>query len=210
VSVIHNGVDVRRFDVRRDKVAARQQAGIRPDSTVVGLVGRLVSLKAVDVLLCAARLITQRRAGVEFVIVGTGPELEALRALARSLGVEKDVRFTGFIPDPAKIIGCFDIGVLCSRTEALPMAVLEYMAGGIPCVVTDVGGMKELVADGENGFVIQPDDPVALATRIIELLDDPDLARRMGSKGRERVAHRFTMEAMVRNTTDLFRKVTSS
>jgi glycosyltransferase involved in cell wall biosynthesis len=210
VSVIHNGVDVRRFDAGRDRMAARRQAGLSPDSRVVGLIGRLVGLKAVDVLLGAAKLITERRTGVEFAIVGTGPELEALRALAQSLGVEKDVRFTGFIKDPATIIGCFDIGVLCSRTEALPIAVLEYMAGGIPCVVTDVGGMKELVTDGENGFVIQPDDPVALAAKIMELLDDPDLARRMGRKGRERVAHGFTMEAMVRNTTDLFREITSS
>ena len=206
VSVIHNGVDVRRFG-RGDGASVRREAGFRPDSKIVGLVARLVRLKAVDVLLHAAKLVTDQRSGVEFAVVGTGPELPGLRALARSLGLESHVRFTGFVEEPADIIGCFEIGVLCSRTEALPIAILEYMAAGIPCVATDVGGVRELVADGDNGFLLEPDDPAGLAGKIIELLDDPGLGRRMGGKSRERVTKQFTMDAMVHKTATAFHEV---
>ena len=204
VSVIHNGVDVRRFEDGPGVPARRREAGLRPDARVVGIVARLDRLKALDVLLQAAKIVTDRRSGVEFVIVGTGSELERLQEQARSLGIEQHVRFVGFVNEPARIIGCFDIAVLCSRTEALPISVLEYMAAGRPCVVTDVGGLRELITHDENGFVIEPDNPHALADKIIQLLDDPVLARRMGDKSREVVTRHFTMDLMVRKTTALF------
>lgn len=207
VSVVHNGIDSQRFEQSADRAEIRTRAGLRADARVVGLVARLVPLKAVDVLLRAAKSITDRRPDVQFAIVGAGPEMKSLRALSRALGLEQSVRFTGFVEEPASILGGFDIGVLCSRTEALPMSVLEYMAAGLPCVVTDVGSTRELVIDGETGFVIHPDDPGALASRITQLLDDPALARRMGDSGRQRVKQRFTLNRMARDTTDIFHEV---
>lgn len=204
VSVVHNGVEIQRFVDCHDDPGVRQSFGLRPATRVVGVVARLVPLKAIDVFLQAAKIVTDSRSNVEFAIVGSGPERERLTAQARLLGIEQHVRFVGFVDDPCGIIGCFDVAVLCSRTEALPIAVLEYMATGKPCVVTDVGSLRELIDDDQTGYLVQPDDPQALAGKIRQLLDNPGLASEIGAKGREVVARRFSLDVMVNRTLAIF------
>lgn len=201
--VIHNGVDPSRFDATKDRDSLRLRYGMRPNAKVVGLAGRLVPLKAVDLFLGAAARIVRRLTDVDFAVVGDGPELPRLRQIARDLGIAERVTFTGFLEDPAEAIQCFDIGVLSSRTEALPMVILEYMAAGLPCVATDVGGVREMVADGTTGYVVGVDSTDKLETGICRLLEAPAAAAEMGRAARSRVAERFTLDKMVERTASL-------
>jgi glycosyltransferase involved in cell wall biosynthesis len=207
ITVVRNGIDLRRFPQSSD-LECVPSSQTHSDRQVVGLVARLVRLKAIDVFLQAAKQISGLRPDVRFVIVGTGPELEPLRTLARALGLERSVEFTGFLDEPAAQIAAFDVAVLCSRTEALPISILEYMAAGKPTVATDVGGVRELVTSGETGYIIEPDDPGTLAAKILNLLEDRATARRMGNRAREVAARDFSLPVMVRQTAMLVDELT--
>ena len=112
--------------------------------------------------------------------------------------------------DVADLRAAATVGVLSSDFEGMPLAVLEYMAAGLPVVATDVGGLPEIVRHGETGFLVAPRDPAALAERIGHLLADPALARQMGERGRRRQQEQFSREAMVAAVSGLYARLLAS
>ena len=102
--------------------------------------------------------------------------------------------FVGNQKDPIQWISAFDIGILCSESEGFPQAILEYMAVGLPVVAPAVGGISELVIEGETGFLVQPNDLAALAAAIRRLINDPELGRQMGKAGQKRARVCFSRE----------------
>ena len=119
--------------------------------------------------------------------------------------MESAVRLAGERDDVGELLAAADLFVLSSRSEGLPLSILEAMAAGLPVVASDVGGVPELVVDGETGLLVPPGDPHALAAAIDRLLDDPDLRRRLGAAGRLRVSEQFDLESTQRAHLDLYR-----
>jgi glycosyltransferase involved in cell wall biosynthesis len=114
------------------------------------------------------------------------------------------VQFLGRHKDVEKITSSFSIGVLATFTEGISNSIMEYMVMAKPVVATDCGGSRELVLEGKTGFLVPPQDPVALADRIAYLLDNPDEARRMGQAGKKHIEEHFSLKTMVDKTVDIY------
>ena len=133
----------------------------------------------------------------------------ALREKTRAMNVEPFVVFAGYRKDVERLYGIMDISVLPSLSEGLSLTVLESMAHGLPVVATRVGGNPEIITDGQNGYLVPPGDACSLADRIVRLLLDADLRRRMGSEGRERIGSRFRLRDVADRYLDVYRGVIS-
>jgi glycosyltransferase involved in cell wall biosynthesis len=195
--VIRNGIDVGRYAT--GAAAGSAVLGSPPGPRVVGTVARLSREKGIDLLVDAFARLVPGDPATRLVIVGEGPERGALEALARSCGVSDRVTFQGFHPRVAELLPGFDVFVLPSRTEGLPLALLEAMAAGRACVATKVGGVPEVVADGVTGVLVAPGDPAALAAAVQALLADPVLRRRLGTAARAQVEGAWSEDAMARS-----------
>jgi L-malate glycosyltransferase len=170
----------------------------------VVIVANLRREKGHDVLMQAAPDILRRRPDVHFDLVGGGPELEALKAQADALGIADAVTFMGHRDDVPAILADADVFVLPSRSEAFPNAVLEAMAAGLPIVASGVGGILELIDDNRTGLLVPADDAAALAARLCEVLEHPDLASRLGDTARAEAQARYSFDRMVRAFEDLY------
>lgn len=206
--LIYNGIPLERFGAEpSDQGAWRVSVGIGPEATVVGHVAKLVSKKDQRTLLDAARKVIDDHPSVVFVLVGEGDLRAELEAHAASLGIADQVVFAGFIDDPQPVMASFDIFALSSLHEGLPTVVIEAMACGVPVVATDVGGTSEIVTDGEDGVLVSPRDPDALAAAISELVVDADRRRAMGERAAESVRRRFDIERRVREMEAVYEEL---
>ncbi len=169
VSVIPNGIDLDRFRPG-DKSAARKAFGLDPAWRIVGTAGRLVPVKAHDVLIRAAALLP---GDCHVVIAGSGPEMAALRHCAIENGVERRVHFTGHVDKVETVLPAFDVFCLPSHAEGFPRSVIEAQAARLPVVATDVGALAEAVCPS-TGRIVPPGDPAALAAALAEVLALPD------------------------------------
>jgi glycosyltransferase involved in cell wall biosynthesis len=216
IAVIRNGVDLARFAPRPGKGAVRRSLGLPPRAPLVAVFARLDQNKGVEYFLEAAAIVASRNPGVRFLVVGDRlvakggaivgdvVQRESLEAHARRLGLEGRVSFTGFRRDVPDLLAEVSVSVLPSLSEGLPNAVLESMAAGVPVVATRVGGIPEAVEDGLSGMLVPPGDGAALGRAIGMLLEKPELARRLGRAGRERVEGNFSLDRMVRRTQGLY------
>ncbi len=209
IRIIPNGVDTDRFrpaGSESERERRRSALSIPPGRFVVVIVAALRPEKNHRLLLEAAARIAVSRREFLFLIVGEGPEGEELRRLARDPSLGDSVRFTGRRDDIPAILSAADLAVLCSHriVETFPLAVLEAMACGVPVVSTDVGAVREMIADGVEGRIVRPGDAEALAEALLALADASDERTRMGERGRERVVRDFTVDAMVRGYAKMF------
>jgi glycosyltransferase involved in cell wall biosynthesis len=185
----------------------RAELGIAADAEVLGIVGLLRPHKAHEVLLAALALLAGERPKLALLVVGGGPEQEYLERAARAFGVESRTRFLGDRADVPDLLGAFDLAVCCSDFEGSPLSVMEYMDAGLPIVASAVGGVPDLIEDGVHGLLVAPRDPRALADAIVELLSDPQRARAMGARARERRAAEFDIELQVRRLEALYEEL---
>jgi L-malate glycosyltransferase len=139
-----------------------------------------------------------------FVVAGEGGLMEELRGLAAGLGIGADVFFTGRCERVAELLSVSDVCVLSSTAEGFSNSILEYMAAARPVVVTDVGGAREAVVEGETGHVVPPGDDEQMAARIVELLREPGRARLMGERGRAIVEEKFSCAAQLERAAELY------
>ncbi|MEM7349860.1 MAG: glycosyltransferase, partial [Acidobacteriota bacterium] len=171
---------------------------------IAGGVGRLTDTKGFEHLLAAAAEARANGIRLEVVLVGDGPRHEALTAEARRLGIGSAVHFLGRRGDPDCIYPALDLFVLSSLREGSPNVLLEAMACGIAAIATRVGGVPELIDDGDQGLLIPPGDPKVLATALQRLATDPALRHRLGQAARERVERELTVERMVEKHEALY------
>ena len=189
--VIYDGVDLSRY-------ACKQQPANYPNNRqfVIGIVGNLHEYKGHRVFLQAADQIRQHIDNVKFVIVGTVVNQEyynELVSLIDQLNLDKQVVFTGFVEHIPDRLLSFDIFVLPSYTEGLPTVVLEAMACGLPVVASTVGGIPEAVADGVDGVLIEPGNPLLLAESVIKIFKDKLLRDRIAQAARKTIEDRFNV-----------------
>lgn len=160
--------------------------------------GRLDARKSPDILLRAAAELVQRYPGVRYRFCGDG-EVARYQVLADSLGIADQCDFTGWVNGEEREAIIRDSGIFClpSRNEGMPMSMLEMMAYGLPCVVTPVGGIPQVIEDGKNGFMVPVGDERLLASRLGELLESPSLRAEIGRNAREMVSERFGIEKSI-------------
>jgi glycosyltransferase involved in cell wall biosynthesis len=209
VVTIYNGIPIQEWQPRPPEVVAAQkrELGLDNAAPIIGTTGRLVEQKGLPYFLRMAALLLPDFPAAKFVIVGDGPLRDEFVALARDLGLADRVVFTGFRTDVPDLMSVFDLFVLASVYEPFGLVLVQAMALQKPIVATRVGGIPEVVADGETGLLVPPRQPAALAEAAARLLRDEALARRMGQAGRERVLARFTAEAMARKTMALYEEL---
>ena len=195
--VVYNGLDVARPRPAADSETYRAW-GIVPGQPVVGAVGSLLKLKGYDLLLEAfAALPANGVSDARLVILGEGPEGQALAAAARRLGVADAVHFAWFVADPLPVMARFDVLAVPSASEGCPRSVLEAMFLGCPVAAFAVGGLPELVVHGKTGVLVPERGPRRLAEALAGLLADGGRRRAMGEAARWRVAEQFSVDRYV-------------
>jgi L-malate glycosyltransferase len=208
VAVIYNGY----VAPEGDGMPAREIPGVTGDSPVIGCVANLKPIKRLDTLLQAFAVVRERFPAARLVIVGDTASREAretlsgLETLADRLGIRDHIIFTGRVERPMPYIERFTVAVLSSESEGFSNAIIEYLQAGRPVVCTETGGNPEIVRDGENGFLVPVGDARSLAERLIRLLENGALARRMGEAGR-RMVRAFTHTRMVAEHMDCYDEV---
>ena len=185
----------------------RRELDVPAGAHLVGIVGRLVPIKAIDVFLPAAEEVAHTDPGARFAIVGDGELWDELHAQVSSRGLERRVHFTGWRSDLADVYSALDVVVCCSRNEGTPVALIEACAAGRPVVGTTVGGIPDVIEGGVNGILVPPGDPHALASAISELLADPVRRQSMGARGRQRVLERYSADRMVTELKNLYQSL---
>lgn len=206
IVTLYNGVDVENPPPLNGARHALRRELTLTKGPVIGSVGNLYDVKGHRYLLEAAARVTAQVPDATFVIVGRGELLPELQQLARSLGIDKQVIFLGHRDDIAALLHLMDVFVLPSLSEGLPLSLLEAMGAARPIVATTVGGIPEVVSDGETGLLVPPRDSEALARSILLLLSDAQLAARVGQRARACVEQRFTCASMVRAYEVLYEK----
>ncbi|MCD5419365.1 glycosyltransferase [Rhodococcus pyridinivorans] len=197
ITVVHNGVDPSLYDTTDDR-SVLPELGVPADAPTVGIVAALRPEKDHACFLRAARRVADVRPDTRFLVIGDGPCREDLEVISDAAGLRANVVFTGARGDIPRILRALDLVVLSSYSiECFPMALLEAMASGRPAVCTAVGGVPEMLVDGVTGRLVPARDERALADGMLELLDDPELARKMGRAARERVESEFTLHRSV-------------
>lgn len=206
--VIPNGVDMARFAEKTlpAQNAARVALSLDLDAPVAVCVARLSPEKEVGTFLEAAALTLTRMPEARFLVAGDGPLRAALDHQVRILGLQKKARLLGMREDVPLLLAASDVLCLPSREEGLGIAALEAMAAGLPVVATRVGGLPEVVAEGETGLLVPARDPAALAAALESLLTNPTRARALGTAGRARAAAYFAREGMLAATDAVYRK----
>jgi glycosyltransferase involved in cell wall biosynthesis len=187
----------------------RRYLGIPGDRFAVGWIGRMTAVKRTDDILVAFKRL--RDSGVDAVLclVGDGPDRPELERRAHELGVIRDTVFLGYQEDVAPFYSAFDALILPSSNEGTPVSAIEALAAGRPVVATRVGGVPDVVRDGEDGFLVEAGDTNELAARLEQLARDPALRERMGKQGRERVLPRYAVDRLVQDVDELYRSLLS-
>lgn len=193
---IANGVDMQRFQpaTAEQRAALRQQLGL-PGGPLVLFTGRLVHEKGIDVLLRAWPAVLRHVPDAHVALVGAGEQRPQLEALARAQGIASQVVFAGGSDDVAPFLRAADAFVLPSYAEGLPVALLEAMACGLPCVGTAIDGTRNVIEDGTSGRLVPAGDDAALAHGLVEALTDP-AAQAWGRHARQRVSRDYSLDAV--------------
>jgi glycosyltransferase involved in cell wall biosynthesis len=199
------GVDTARFHAGVSGKTVRDELGIGAGQPLVGLVANIRGSKGHNVFLDAAREVLARRPDTRFLIVGDGVGYDEVRGRVRDTGLDAAVTLTGFRRDIPEVMAALDVLVLPSlRSEATSQVIPQAFAVGTPVVASTVGGNPELVRDGETGRLVPPGDPRALAEAILELVGDPERARRLGRAGQRLARDRWSIDASMARTAQVY------
>lgn len=202
--VIPSGVDLAAY--RGTSSMSRAEVGLPLEGFVVGCVARLVPVKGVGDLIRAVALLKRDGEPVYLAVVGDGPMRGELEALAEDLGVGAQVGFLGLRRDVEQLLPLFDAMVLPSYNEGMGRVLVEAQAGGVPVVGTRVGGIVDVVRDGETGLLVPPGAPQALAAAIARLRSDASLRQRMAAAARQFADERFSAERMLRELCEVYER----
>jgi glycosyltransferase involved in cell wall biosynthesis len=209
VRCIRNGIDLHRVVATRERSAMRARMDVQADTFVVGTVGRLMPIKGFEYLIEAFALGLRQRNEQEskLVIVGEGPLRSALEQCASSHGVSQHVRFLGMRSDVYDLMRAFDVFVLSSLHEGVPMVLLEAMALGVPIVATRVGGIPEILEDGREAMLVPAQDPEAIARAIAVLAEACELRTRFARSAQSRAEGQFSIEVSATSMREMYRSL---
>jgi glycosyltransferase involved in cell wall biosynthesis len=204
--VIPNGIDTKATPIR-DAEEVRRGLGLPEGAPLIGVVARLAPQKGVLEFLDTARRVVNADPSVHCVVAGDGPLMQELEDRRAELALEAHVQLLGQVDWACELIGAMDVLVIPSVSEGSSVVAMEAMALGKPVVATAVGGVPEVVLDGETGLVVPPGDPEALANAIGAMLTDRDRAAAMGERGRTRAQTEFDVAEMLERTKAVYADV---
>jgi glycosyltransferase involved in cell wall biosynthesis len=205
----YNGLDLKRVQAKtamsRDESLSRLNLPCEPPRRFVTIVANLRhAVKDHPTFLRAAARVKSKITNAAFIIAGEGELMPQLRALTAELNLDTDVFFIGRCQKLAELLSISDVCALSSTAEGFSNSILEYMAAARPVVVTDVGGAREAVIDGETGYIVPAGNVEAMAARIIDLLSNSERAREMGARGQAIVEGTFSCERHLADTLALY------
>ena len=198
VIVIPNLIDLQRFANIPTWTAANARQPRR-----IGMVGNLKPVKGTDVWIDAAKKVLETYPDAQFELAGAGKE-EQYQSQIDRLGIARHVRLLGSVSDVPAFLSTLDVAVLSSRSEGLPNAIMEYMAAGRPCVVTNVGGCNELIRHEQNGLLVPSENPSALAEGIVDLLAHPDRAEQFATAARNEVLEKYEASVLATRWCEIY------
>ncbi len=208
IRVIHNGVDIKKFQPAADKRKIKAELGFNPDDIAIVSVGRLYARKGLFTLIQSMPAVVKRFPNAKFIISGKGQsdEMAKLTAHATKLGVINNIVFTGYYPDKKlpKLYQAADVFAFSTFYEHHPFAVLEALATGLPVVTTTVGGIPETIQSGRNGWLVQPFNERQFADRILYLLEHPAEAAEMGALARKTVVEQLDWRIVVKDAMEVY------
>lgn len=218
LTLIRNGVDVNRFHPSHCGAEFRESIGVDPDTLLVGFVGRISWEKGPDKFVQVASRIHQQLPDVRFVMVGEGPVEPDIHGIIDQTGMGDHITMVGLRRDIETVYPAFDLLIQTSRSEAMPLALLEGMASGVPVVAISVGGVAELVEGGTTGLLVSPGDwpgvssPYpgdweGIACAALDLLRQPERLKVMGRAARERIEKHFDLRTSAAETDALFQRM---
>lgn len=188
-----------------DRETMRARLGIKKEDLAIIVVAHLTANKGHQILFEAMDLLGKKALGAKLIVVGDGPLRSDLQSLASRLGIAPAVIFAGYRRDVMSLLRMSDLCVLPTQTrEGLGIALLEAMAMGLPVVGSNLGGIPEVIEEGETGFLVAPGSSAELSQAIERLARDPSLRQRMGRKGRERYEQKFTLQKMLHHIESLY------
>jgi glycosyltransferase involved in cell wall biosynthesis len=208
-AVVRLGIELeKRVAAEQDgRGESRRILGIGPDRFAIGWIGRMTGVKRTQDVLRAFRCLRDRGVDACLCMIGDGPDRPAVERYAHELGIMRDTLFLGYQEDVAPFYAAFDAMILPSINEGTPVSAIEALAAGRPVVATRVGGVPDVVREGEDGFLVDPGDVDALADRLARLAADPALCERFGAAGRARVVPRYSVERLVDDVDLLYRSL---
>jgi len=172
---------------------------------IIGTISRLEYQKNIENLLESAKIL--KRENIIYLVIGDGPERKKIEKLMNQYQLKNKFFFLGDIPEAAKYLRAFDIFVLPSRCEGFPLVILEAMNARLPIVVTDVGGLKEMIENKKEGILVEAKNPKILAMAIKELIENKNLARNLAENAYRKVKEMFSLEKMVKETFNLYQEI---
>jgi glycosyltransferase involved in cell wall biosynthesis len=206
---IHYGLDSGPPD-EGSRAGGRAALGCPEEGPLVGVAGRLIEQKGIDVLLDAFPAVLQRHPAAHLVVIGDGPLRASLAERAIRQGLGRRVRFAGWIPEARPAMAVCDVMVMPSRWEGFGLTALEAMAAARPLVASDVDALPEIVLDGVTGLLVPPDNASALASALNSLLNRPAWAATLGAAARRRVLEDFSVEKMACATQALYTEIVAA
>lgn len=203
---IPNGIDIRRF-YARSQTTLRQDLAIPQGTVLLGTLSSLTAEKGHRYLLEALSILTKDAAEFRLLIAGEGPERQRIGNLAKALRLTSQLTFLGTRTDTEQLLAGLDVFVLPSLSEGLPMALLEAMATGLAVVASDVGDVSQIVHHNETGFLVESGNPKALADAIRQLLNDPELRRRLGTAAAGFIRDHYSAQTMARRYCEQYEQL---
>ena len=200
IRVVYSGIEAGLYDIdRAEGLMRKKEFGLKEDDPVVGMVSRLERVKGAQYFIEAAAEILRKNPGVKFLIVGEGSLRGQLEKKVKRLGLSESIKFCGWRQDVPEIISSFDILVQPSLNEAVGMVLLEAQCLGIPVVATRVGGIPEIVVDGQTGMLVAPADSRALTECVYDLLTDTERRKKISARSKAWIEEKFSARKMVEN-----------
>jgi len=207
-SVIRLGIDLEsRVHTQGRRAEYRRLFGIPEDRFVVGWIGRMTAIKRVSDILTSFKLLLDRGVDATLCLVGDGPDREPAELQAKELGIARHVILLGYQRDVSPYYALFDAFVLPSANEGTPVVAIEALAAGRPVVATRVGGIPDVVTEGEDGYLVPVGHVEAIADALEQLARDPELRRSFGERGRALVVPRYRVERLIDDVDALYREL---
>ena len=204
IQIIRNGVPRAGALLDSDRLRIRQELGADSSDTLVVFIGRLFPQKNPMLFIDMAQRVLTAGARCKFAIVGDGPLRSIIESSIASRGMTRSIMVTGFRQDVVRILSAADVLVLTSDWEGMPNVILEALSSGTPSVATDVGGVRELIVDGSNGYVVPRGDAERLSACVLSMFQSPEIRDHLGRCGREYVQKHFSIDRMVDETAALY------
>jgi len=204
IKLIHHGIDVEESKGRLiGSVGLRHRWGLG-SGPLIGIVSRLADIKGHAYLIQAIKPVLAELPSAQLVIVGEGKMKEELVGLTKKLGLEKNVIFISTVLDTKEVLSILDVFVIPSLDEGLGLSLMEAMAFGLPCIGSEVGGIKDLIRHGVNGLLVKPADVKGLASAILELFHDRQKAATLGNNARGFIGQEFLLSKMISETEKVY------